>query len=70
MPLPLAKTLKREVLLDGVPHTVAMGPHGVKITAKGFRIGRSLSWRAILALGTEAGPGEPGTDEPAPSAGR
>ena len=33
---------------------------GVKITAKGFRKGRGLSWRAILALGAEEGPGEPG----------
>ena len=60
MPLPLDKTLKREIVIDGVPHTVAIGPRGVKITAKGFRKGRGLSWRAILALGAEEGPGEPG----------
>ena len=60
MPLPLDKTLKREILIDGHPHTVAIGPRGVKITAKGFRKGRGLSWRAILALGEEEGPGEPG----------
>ena len=61
MPLPLDKTLKREIVIDGVPQTVAIGPRGVKVTAKGFRKGRGLSWRAVLALGAEEGPGEPGT---------
>ena len=64
MPLPLDKTLKREILIDGVPHTVAIGPRGVKITTKGFRKGRGLSWRAILALGAEEGPGGPGASVP------
>jgi len=57
MPLPLDKTLKREIVIDGVPHTVTIGPRGVKVTAKGFRKGRGLSWRAILALGATEGPG-------------
>ena len=67
MPLPLDKTLKREVLIDGVPHTVTVGPRGVKVTAKGFRIGRGLSWRAILALGAEEGPEPPGRASGAPA---
>jgi hypothetical protein len=53
MPLKLDKTLRREILLDGHPYTVAIGPDGVRITAKGFRKGRGLSWGAVLALGTE-----------------
>ena len=59
MPLPLDKTLRREVTIDGVPHTVTVGPGGVKVTAKGFRKGRVLSWRDVLALGVEEGPGGP-----------
>ena len=61
MPLPLDKTLKREVLIDGVAHTVTIGPRGVKVTPKGFRKGRGLSWREILALGQEEGPDTNGT---------
>jgi hypothetical protein len=47
MPLPLDKTLKREIVLDGRPYTVTISPAGVKLTAKGFRKGRRLSWRAF-----------------------
>jgi hypothetical protein len=56
MPLPLDKTLRREVVIDGRPYTVAVGPRGVKVTAKGFRKGRALGWRDVLALGHEEGP--------------
>ena len=63
MPLPLDKTLKREIVIDGVPHTVTIGPRGVKVTAKGFRKGRGLSRRAILALGDDEGPGAPDADD-------
>jgi hypothetical protein len=55
VPLPLDKTLRREIVLDDATYTVAVGPTGVKITPKGFRKGRELSWRAILALGTDEG---------------
>ena len=61
MPLPLDKTLKREILLDGRPYTVTVTPRGVRVTAKGFRKGRAVSWRALLAQsapedGPEDGP--------------
>ena len=56
MPLRLDKTLRREVVIDGRPYTVAVGPRGVKVTAKGFRKGRALGWRDLLALGREEGP--------------
>ncbi len=59
MPLPLTRTLKRELLIDGEPHTVTISPHGIRVTAKRFRIGRALTWREVLALGAEDGP--PGT---------
>jgi hypothetical protein len=54
MPIPLDKTLRREIVLDGQPYTVTISPRGVKLTAKGFRKGREVSWRALL---DQAGPG-------------
>jgi hypothetical protein len=56
MPVRLDKTLRREVVIDGRSYTVAVGPRGVKVTAKGFRKGRALGWRDVLALGREEGP--------------
>ncbi|HEX8906072.1 MAG TPA: hypothetical protein VF771_14590 [Longimicrobiaceae bacterium] len=55
MPLPLDKTLKREVLLAGEPHTVTISPRGVRLTAKGFRKGRELTWEALWALAVPEG---------------
>lgn len=51
MPLPLDRTLKREVVVDGAPYTVTVSPYGVKLVRKGFRKGRAVSWRALLAGG-------------------
>ena len=48
MPIKLDKTLRREIMLDGQPYTVTISPTGVKLTAKGFRKGPELSWRALL----------------------
>lgn len=47
MPRPFQTTVKREVVLDGVTHTVVVSPHGVRLVAKGFRKGKALSWRAL-----------------------
>lgn len=68
MALPLERTLKREVVIDGTPYTVTVSPLGVKLVRKGFRKGRAVSWRALLA---QAGPtDEPEeSDEEAPPAG-
>ena len=60
MPLPLDRTLKREIVLDGRPHTVTIGPAGVRLVAKGFRKGRALSWAEVWALGAEADAGGEG----------
>jgi hypothetical protein len=49
MALPLERTLKREVVIDGAPYTVTLSPLGVKLVRKGFRKGRATSWRALLA---------------------
>ena len=56
MPIPLDKTLKREIDIEGRPYSVTVGPRGVKVTAKGFRKGRALTWAEVLALGAEEGP--------------
>ena len=58
MPLPLDKTLKREILLAGRPHTVTISPRGVRLTAKGFRKGRELTWEAFWALAVPEGEAE------------
>ncbi len=49
----LDKTIKREIELDGRAFTVAISPYGVKLTQKGFRKGRVLSWRSLWASGSE-----------------
>lgn len=55
MALPLERTLKREVVIDGTPYTVTVSPLGVKLVRKGFRKGRAVGWRALLA---QAGDGD------------
>lgn len=54
MALPLERTLKREVVIDGAPYTVTLSPLGVKLVRKGFRKGRAVSWRALLAQAGDA----------------
>lgn len=51
----LDKTIKREIELDGQAYMVTISPEGVKLTQKGFRKGREMSWRALWASGTEDG---------------
>jgi len=53
----LEKVLKREIDIDGQPYTVAISPEGVKLTQKGFRKGREMSWRSLWAGASEAGQG-------------
>ena len=54
----LDKTIKREIELDGQLYTVTVSPTGVKLTQKGFRKGREMSWRALWTGATEEGGGE------------
>ncbi len=49
MPVKLDKTLKRELEIDGKPYTITIGPDGVKVTPKGARKGRELSWQDIVS---------------------
>lgn len=49
----LDKTLKREIEMEGQLYTVTISPEGVKLTQKGFRKGRDMSWRALWAGATD-----------------
>lgn len=62
----LDKTIKRELEMDGQAYTVAISPAGIKITQKGYRKGREMTWRALWAGGLEEGSGSGGGT---PSAG-
>jgi hypothetical protein len=49
MAVKLEKTIKRELEMDGRSYTVAISPEGIKVTEKGKRKGREISWRAIIS---------------------
>ena len=51
----LDKTIKREIEMDGQAYMVAISPEGVKLTQKGFRKGREISWRELWSHGSEEG---------------
>ena len=57
----LDKTIKREIEMDGQAYMVAISPEGVKLTQKGFRKGREMSWRGLWAGGSEEGSDAAGT---------
>ena len=45
----LNKVLKREIEVDGKPYMAALSPEGVKLTEKGKRLGRELTWKDLLS---------------------
>ena len=45
----LEKSIKRELELDGKAYMIQIAPEGVKVTEKGKRKGREISWRAIIS---------------------
>lgn len=51
----LETTLKREIDIKGQPFTLAISPVGLKLTAKGKRNGRELSWVEILGSDAAGG---------------
>lgn len=57
----LDKTLKREIEMDGQLYTVTIAPEGVKLTQKGFRKGREMSWRDLWAGASDEGGAAGGT---------
>ncbi len=56
----LDKTLRREIEIDGQAYTIALSPDGVKLTQKGFRKGREMSWRALWSGASEEGSAQSG----------
>ena len=68
----LDKTLKREIVIDGEPYTVALSPEGIKLTRKGFRKGQEVSWKSLLSAdGSGMGREEKtGSSEPPSTLGR
>ena len=47
MPTKLAKTIFREVDIDGETFTIAISPEGVRLSKKRFRSGVALSWKSL-----------------------
>lgn len=50
----LNKQLKREIEVDGKPYMVALSPEGLKLTEKGKRLGKELTWKELVG-GSAAG---------------
>lgn len=53
----LDKTIKREIEIDGQAYMVTVAPEGVKLTQKGFRKGKGMTWKTLLQQGSEDAPG-------------
>jgi len=51
----LEKSIKREIELDGQAYMVTISPEGVKLTQKGYRKGREMTWRRLWEGGSEEG---------------
>jgi len=49
MAVKLEKSIKRELEFEGRAYTIQIAPEGVKVTEKGKRKGREISWRAIIS---------------------
>lgn len=49
MAVKLEKSIKRELEMDGRVYTIQIAPEGIKVTEKGKRKGREISWRAIIS---------------------
>jgi len=45
----LDKPLKREVLIEGKPYMLTIGPQGLKIVPKGRRKGVEIAWKEIVS---------------------
>lgn len=49
MAVKLEKSIKRELEMDGKTYTIQIAPEGIKVTEKGKRKGREISWRSIIS---------------------
>ncbi len=49
MMTPLDKPLRRELDIDGRPHTLTVDPEGLKLVEKGRRKGITLRWQDLVS---------------------
>jgi hypothetical protein len=69
--VPLQKTLKRALNIDGRDYVLAISPDGLKLVPKGKRKGIELKWEelvsgeAALAVALRASLGRPAPQTPA-----
>jgi hypothetical protein len=52
----LNKQLKREIEIDGKPYMVTLAPEGLKLTEKGKRLGKEVTWKELLGGGAASAP--------------
>ena len=45
----LNKQLKREIEVDGKPYMVTLSPEGLKLTEKGKRLGKEVTWKELVS---------------------
>jgi hypothetical protein len=45
----LERPLKREVLIEGKPYMLTIGPQGLKLVLKGRRKGVEIAWKDIVS---------------------
>ena len=45
----LAKSLKREIDIDGKPYMLTISPEGLKLVEKGRRTGQELAWKDLVS---------------------
>ena len=45
----LNKQLKREIEIDDKPYMVTLSPEGVKLTEKGKRLGKEVTWKELVS---------------------
>jgi hypothetical protein len=45
----LNKQLKREIDVEGKPFMVTLSPEGLKLTEKGKRLGKELTWKDLVS---------------------
>jgi len=50
----LNKQLKREIEVDGKPYMVTLSPEGLKLTEKGKRLGKEVTWKELVGGGDAA----------------